>query len=142
MRRRMMSEKIIRGEPIYQFDCVGMKCIGLENREEVSCEKIGYQGILADGSFELFEEKECDWSWENIADIFCEEIKPLEIGDIYYLLDITTWIPVDGELEYNGGGTYPCDTLYVEGGKDIPVPSEVNKAIEWLKLKCLKEHNK
>ena len=136
-----MSKEIIRGEPIYQFDCVGMKCIGLENREEVSCEKIGYQGILADGSFELFEEKECDWSWENIADIFCEEIKPLEIGDIYYQLDITTWIPVDGELEYNGGGTYPCDTFYVEGGKDIPVPSEVNKAIEWLKLKCLKEND-
>ncbi len=140
-----MIKEIIRGEPIYQFDCVGMECIGLENREEVSCEKIGYQGILADGSFELFEEKECDWSWENIADIFCEEIKPLEIGDIYYLLHITTWIPVDGELEYNGGGTYPCDTFYVEdveGGKDIPVPSEVNKAIEWLKLKCLKENNK
>ena len=136
-----MSEEIIRGEPIYQFDCVGMKCIGLENGEEVSCEKIGYQGILADGSFELFEEKECDWSWESIADIFCEEDKPLEIGDIYYQLDITRWIPVDGELEYDGGGTYPCDTFHVEGGKDIPVPSEVNKAIEWLKLKCLKEND-
>ena len=47
----------------------------------------------------------------------------------------------DGELEYDGGGTYPCDTFHVEGGKDIPVPSEVNKAIEWLKLKCLKEND-
>lgn len=133
-----MSEEIKRGDPIYEFTCVGMKCIGLEEREEVSAEKIGYQGILADGSFELLK---CDWSWKDIADIFCEENKAIEIGDIYYQLHITTWIPVNGELEYNGGGTYPCDTLYVEGGKDIPVPPEVNKAIEWLKLECLKEND-
>jgi hypothetical protein len=146
----MMSEEIVRGEPIYEFVCVGMKCIGREQREEVSAEKIGYQGTLADGSFELFEEKDCDWSWENIADIFCEEDKPLEIGDIYYQLDITRWIQLferDGsflDLECSGGCTYPSDTLWVEGGggKVIPVPSEVNKAIERLKLECLKEHNK
>ena len=137
-----MNEEINNGKSIYQFDCVALKCTGLGYSEEVSYEKIGYQGILADGSFELFEEKECDWSWKNIADIFYEENKAVEIGDIYYQLHITTLIPVDGELEYNGGGAYPCDTFYVEGGKDIPVPSEVNKAIEWLKLKCLRENNK
>jgi hypothetical protein len=30
-----MSEEIVRGEPIYEFVCVGMKCIGREQREEV-----------------------------------------------------------------------------------------------------------